>query len=116
MPSGLTNRRSGFRPMIFGAMSVAVLDQHAGEVRGQVEGDRLLVLDLLGRDLEARHRTRPVAQEQVLVEGEPGEVPDAQRHVGQDLLRQRGLRQGERAEVRGFVAAHLGPQLSVAEP
>ena len=90
---------------------VAVLDQHSGEVRGQVEGDRLLVLDLVGRNLEARYGTRVVANEQMPVEGELGEVLDAQRHVGQDLLRQRSLSQGERAVAPGSVASYVNPKL-----
>ena len=90
---------------------VAVFDQHPRDVRRDVELDGALVLDVLGRDVQRGHRTGPVSQEQVYVEFEPRQVLHTDRHVDQDLQRQRRLGQRQGAEIGDVVAAHLRPQL-----
>jgi len=105
------NRRSGLRPIILGA----TWSRYSISIRticgGNVELDRALVLDLARRDIERRHRTWSLVEEEVHVEGEADQVLHADRQVDQDFDGNRCLGNRERAEVGTDVATHLGPQL-----
>ena len=110
VPSGLTNKRSGLRPMTLGASCSRYSISIRAMCGGISNSIAPLVLDLMRRDIERRNRAWPFSEKEVHVEGKADEVLKADRQVEQDFQGERGLSQGERAEIRLVVAADLGPQ------